>query len=160
MKLYELLKTFDDGAEFRVTVDGKYIVSRYCWRGDYSDILEFIDYEVNSVRLATVTDYTKRPDEDREEVIPSVDVASDSFVEIWHTEDGDDWAQVNIDKASGLVTSIMTGDGDYCDAMTYGEAVQILTGGGFTDFDPCYDRYSSWYEYNDAVSAGGAHGYL
>lgn len=155
MKLGELLGMISDGTNIRITIDGEYVVAHYDGHNSIDDA--FDECAVNSMWATTVRDYTKV-----EQEVPylSIDVASDSYVEIWHTEDGDDWAQVNIDKATGNVTSMMTGDGDYCDTMTYEQAKKILIADGYTDFDPLYDRYNSWYEYDDSVSAGGAYEYL
>lgn len=155
MKLWELFEMISEGTNLRITMDGEFVVAHYDGRNSIDD--EFMDCEVNSMWATTITDYTKLPSENREVPYLSIDVASDSFVEIWHTEDGDDWAQVNIDKATGNVTSIMTGNYDICDTITYEDAKKILIEDGYTDFDPLYDRYNNWYEYDDSVSAGGAY---
>lgn len=158
MKLWELFEMISEGTNLRITMDGEFVVAHYDGRNSIDD--EFMDCEVNSMWATTITDYTKLPSENREVPYLSIDVAADSFVEIWHTEDGDDWAQVSIDKATGNVTSMMTGNGDYCDTMTYDEAKKILMEDGYTDFDPIDDRYNSYYEYDYCVCADSAYDYL
>lgn len=144
MKLKEMLGTMAGEFNARIIVDGCYIV-------DYIDVThrdcgDYEDCEVIEVKDSGA--YT------------DIEVDTNTRIEIWHDEDGDDWAQLSIAKDTDTVTSIMTGYWDWSGEMTRDEAIAFIGEEGYTDFDDWYDSYTSWEQYNDCVSAGGAYGIL
>ena len=158
MKLLELLALADENSALRITLDGEYVVAHYDGHDSIDE--EYNDCEVNSMFPTTISAYDALGREYQKPYI-SIDIASKEYVEIWHTEDGDDWAQVTVDKATGIVTDIQTGDhGDWSGEMAYEDAVAWLKEDGYTDFDPMYDRYNSWIEYDDNVTVGGSYEYV
>ena len=156
MKLEDILNMIDENTAVRVTVDGTFIVGHYDGRESIDS--KYYDYEVNKMFATTVTAYDALGRAYEKPYI-SIDTEADCFIEIWHNEDGDDWAQLTISKATGDVLAVMTGGWD-ADEMTYEAALELIKSEGFTDFDPLWDRYDSWEEYNDTVTVGGAYGYV
>ena len=68
--------------------------------------------------------------------------------EIWDSEH--DWAQVGIDKESGDIIDIQTGDWTWFGRLSYGEGIAWLKENGFTDFRSEWDSWEEWDAYISA----------
>lgn len=156
MKLEELLRIMDENTAVRITVDGTYVVAHYDGRDSIDD--EYSDYTVNKVFTTTIGHYDYLTQTREEIPYISIDVSSPFYVEVWRTEDYEDWAKVNVDRETGHITDIQC-DWDWSGDLTREEAEAFLAEDGFAFRDPD-DVFESYEEWNDYVSAGGVYEYV
>jgi hypothetical protein len=146
MKLKELINLIDSvkDEDIRFLMDGDIVVEYRLAVDNPSDEYKYFDdFTVNSIT--------------KSECYIDIDLKSKDYVEIWHTEDGDDWAQVSVNKATGKVVDIQACGWTCCSTMPYDKAVEFLKEEGFTDFDPGWDRYENWWEFDEQCGIPYAH---